>query len=122
MNVVSPKGSISWDRRSLIVGFLGKRRNEAFSFVHDKNAAMDAINRVFKNEYVDSHRYVFVPASFELLIYDLRVLGMLDFKIVQMWERGNEFIVALQKTNEEPPWNPKYRKLLLHLISRQNMS
>lgn len=124
MNVVSKKGSISWDRRTpSFRDSLENRRDKSYSFVHDKNAALDGISKVRRGEYVDIHHYVFVPASFELLIYDLRVLGMLDFKIVQMWDtRGNEFIVALQKTDEEPQWDPNYRKRLLHLISRQNVS
>ena len=122
MNVVKRKGSLSWEKPFLpIVNDIMNHRTEDFTFVHDRNTALDGMKRVGKGEYIDIHHYVFTPASFELLIHDLRLLEMIDLKITHMWDtKGNEFIVTLQKTEEEPEWNPQYRRRLLRIRDKQN--
>lgn len=122
LNVVARKGQISWKNSigaacSSLIG-TGQRDD---TFLHDANAVMDGIRRVKEGEYIDIHHYVFTPASFELLIYDLRILEMTDMKIIHMWNTcGNEFIVTLKKAEEKDTWNPQYRKRLLRQRCRQN--
>lgn len=122
MNVVKRKGSLSWDKPFLpIVNGVMNHRTKDFTFVHDRDTALDGMKRVGKGEYIDIHHYVFTPASFELLIYDLRLLEMIDLKITHMWDtKGNEFIVTLQKTEEKSEWNPQYRRQLLRMRDKQN--
>lgn len=119
MNVVMRKGHISWDKPFFPMFYCN--RNKDFTFVHDYHTALSGMKRVEEGEYIDIHHYVFTPASFELLIYDLRLLEMIDLKIAHMWNtRGNEFIVTLQKTEEKIEWNPQYRQYLLRMRDKQN--
>lgn len=122
MNVVSRKGQISWSKPVLpAFDFLMRHKNKYYRFLHDKNTAMDGMRRVCENQYIDIHHYVFTPASFALLIYDLRVLEVIDMKITRMWNtRRNEFIVTLQKTEEKTELDFEYRKRLLRARDRQN--
>lgn len=122
MNVVMRKGRISWDKPFLpIFRFGAGCRDKDFSFVHDHHTALAGMKRVEEGEYIDIHHYVFTPASFELLLNDLRLLEMIDLKIVHMWDTyGNEFIVTLQKTEEKLEWNPLYRQRLLRMRDKQN--
>lgn len=122
MNVVSRKGQISW-KKPVLPGwdFLMKRRGKDYRFLHDKQTAMDGMRRVCEKQYIDIHHYVFTPASFALLIYDLRVLEVIDMKITHMWNtRRNEFIVTLQKTKERAELDFRYRQRLLRARDRQN--
>lgn len=53
-------------------------------------------------EYFDCHRWVFVPASFELLVFDLHWSGMCDLKIdhivgAEQGVLGSEFLVRLSR-------------------------
>lgn len=53
--------------------------------------------------YKDCHRWVFVPASFELLLFDLRWTGLCNLKIdslvaAEQGVMGSEFLVRLSKT------------------------
>lgn len=119
MNVVARKGRISWDKPFLPMFCID--RDKDFAFLHDPNTVLSSMKRVEEGEYIDIHHYVFTPASFKLLLYDLRLLEMTDLKIVHMWNtRGNEFIVTLQKTEEKKQWNPQYRKHLLRMRDKQN--
>lgn len=122
MNVVMRRGSISWDKPLFPLFGSGQMYRAAeFTFVHDKDTALDGIRRVREGEYIDIHHYVFTPSSFRLLIYDLRLLELTDLKIVHMWEtRRNEFIVTLQKTDERVQWNPQYRQKLLRMRDKEN--
>ena len=101
--------------------FIMKRQNRKYRLIHDKNTVIDGIQKVCSGNYIDIHHYVFTPASFELLIYDLRVLDIIDMKIVRMWNtRRNEFIVTLQKTDEKIEQDFRYRQRLLRKRDRQN--
>ncbi len=56
--------------------------------------------------YNDCHRWCFVPASFELLIFDLNWMGLLNLCISRLSTAesgvlGSEFIVQLKKTNND---------------------
>lgn len=122
INAVSRKGRISWNKPALpFFDFFMKHRNSDYKFVHDKDIAVDGMRRARAGEYIDIHHYVFTPASFELLVYDLRVLEMIDMKIVHMWNtRKNEFIVTLRKTDERPGQDCRYRQRLLRKRDNQN--
>ena len=51
-----------------------------------------------QEEYQDIHRWRFVPASFRLLIHDLRVLGFHSLGVVGEHDTmGHEFFVTLGK-------------------------
>lgn len=122
MNVVQRKGQISWNKPALSVfDFLMKHRYRDYRFIHGKGLIMDEMRRACENQYIDIHHYVFTPASFELLIYDLRVLEVIDMKITHMWNtRRNEFIVTLQKTAEKEELDISYRQQLLRARDKQN--
>ncbi len=122
MNVVSRKGRISWNKPIFsILDFAMRHQKTNYKYLHDKTIVMDGIRRVCAGEYIDIHHYVFTPASFALLIYDLRILEMIDMKIVHMWNtRRNEFIVTLQKTHEKAQENLSYRQRLMRLRDKQN--
>lgn len=106
INVVRRKGSISWNKPILgVMEHFINRRDKKFDFIHDSGYALECIRKAGEGQYIDIHHYVFTPASFELLIYDLRILNLIDMKIVHTWGTwGNEFIVTLQKTEEKPRW------------------
>lgn len=51
-----------------------------------------------QEEYVDIHRFVYTPASFELLIHELALLDIVHFKVESISKAiGYEFIVKLVK-------------------------
>ena len=56
------------------------------------------------SEYVDAHAWVFVPASFELLLLELRALGLLDLTIDAFDSGGeaSEFLVRMRPSDERP--------------------
>lgn len=122
INVVRRKGSISWNKPILgVMEHFINRRDKKFDFIHDSGYALECIRKAGEGQYIDIHHYVFTPASFELLIYDLRILNLIDMKIVHTWGTwGNEFIVTLQKTEEKPRWDAQYRKRILRLSSKQD--
>ena len=53
-------------------------------------------------EYVDAHAWVFVPASFELLILELGSLGLIDLVLVHLDDdtQGSEFFARLARSTE----------------------
>lgn len=65
---------------------------------------IDAAWKLFSSQpsehYVDCHGWQFTPASFELIIIELRVLGLIDFEILRSFpSEGCEFIIQLQKVD-----------------------
>ena len=53
-------------------------------------------------EYVDSHAWVFTPTSFELLMLELRLLGMTNLVPTYVSPQyGNQFCVVLEATVED---------------------
>lgn len=68
-----------------------------------RNTIKDAfdISVKSKNNYIDSHNFVFTPYSFCEIIRSLIKLDLIDYKIVSFFETEKntfEFIVTLQKT------------------------
>lgn len=55
------------------------------------------------SDYVDIHRWVFVPASFELLVHDLFHLGFVDLEVASVTRTDAfEFFVTLRKSATRP--------------------
>lgn len=47
--------------------------------------------------YRDTHCWVFTPATFELIVADLRALGLLSLEVVEIVAGSSEFIVHLKR-------------------------
>lgn len=124
LNAVTRRGSISWKKPLFSTGsiFMNGRTGD-YMFLHDDSMTKEIMRRVQEGEYVDIHHYVFTPASFELLIYDLRILGLIDMEITHMWNtRGNEFIVTLRKEEQKAVYDPRRRRRLLRRRHKQDRS
>ncbi len=69
-------------------------------------------------DYVDMHRWIFTPKSFELLIGDLNVLGFIDMAISKIEKSFNptEFFVTLEKKKLDAKEYAKQRLSLLQSI------
>lgn len=121
MNVVSYKNKISWDKEFGRFSNLASNRKH-YSFVHSLEQVKETMRLVNEEkEYRDIHHYVFTPSSFELLISDLRMLGLLDMEIVEKYEtRGNEFLVTMKKTEHNYMIDSESRKQLLRKRHREN--
>src|SRR5262249_35420974 len=76
-----------------------------------------------KNGYIDAHCWVFTPASFEAIICDLQVLGLLRMRLKRVvGPNGHEFYAHL--VNEAPEAEPsspseatRRRTELLHRVN-----
>jgi len=71
-------------------------------FVHSiQNSEMEFKESLNQSEYMDIHNWVFTGSSFELLIYDLNCLGLINMQIAAVFDtEGHEFFVSLIKKNE----------------------
>lgn len=76
-------------------------------------------------DYIDAHCWVFVPASFELIVQDLIHLGLVSFTLDFISDPiGCEFYVKLVKSANQPSNTEEFyamRNRLLHKIKRQLM-
>ena len=121
--VVNYKGSISWGKNPFFpINHLINKDLDHFAFCHSEKLALDSIRRVLENrEYIDIHHYCFTPASFEYLIYELQLLGLIDLEIEKLYPSlGNEFIVTLRKSMDPPIRDDKKKKRLLIRRNREN--
>lgn len=68
-------------------------------------AVAETVGRVLESgEYIDIHRWVFTPASFELLLFDLRQLGYLDLVVDDIAAPGGfEFYATLRLPKSDDP-------------------
>ncbi len=68
-----------------------------------------------ENVYVDIHEYVFVPASFELLISELNQLGYIDVEVdsLHVFDGAAEFYVTLKKTGRNVELQNEKRMYLM---------
>jgi SAM-dependent methyltransferase len=54
--------------------------------------------------YTDCHAWRFTPASFSLILAELRMLGLLDLEVARTFpSAGCEFFVSLRPTDRPPP-------------------
>ena len=82
--------AITWDSRQQ--GELG--------FAHSLTQAKQMFDSYSESEpYADFHRSYFVPSSFELVVLELRALGLTTFSVAHTFDpAGCEFYVTLEKT------------------------
>ena len=70
--------------------------------VYTFRQTIDFPERASSPDYVDAHQWVFVPASFELIILELVELGLLDLRIEKVEEHiGTEFFAWLRRGAEQ---------------------
>ncbi|GAB2799857.1 methyltransferase domain-containing protein [Dyella kyungheensis] len=70
--------------------------------------------------YLDTHCWVFTPASFELLIRDSAYLGLIPFELVEISETaGNEFYVHLRATTSTHTLRPANYEAIRNSILRR---
>lgn len=83
-------GAITWDKRQL----------GELSFAHSLTQAKAMYESYNEDEpYADFHRSYFVPSSFELVLLELRALGLTTLAVAHTYEaEGCEFYVTLEKT------------------------
>jgi SAM-dependent methyltransferase len=69
--------------------------------------------------YVDCHAWQFTPTSFELIIFELAALGLIDFRIKQLFPTdGYEFIVQLQKGHGDVSMGREVNPRRLEMLAR----
>ena len=91
---------------------------DAFKHEYEVNECLFLAKEIMKSykkeEYKHVQTWVFTPKSFELLIYQLNILGLIDLSVESIYTRKNgfEFYVNLKKTKEEFDIK-KYDSLLL---------
>jgi hypothetical protein len=104
-NCVTLEGQTSWSANDPEGDF----RN-----VYTFETARNAWDRA-KRGHEDAHIWRFTPASFRLILQDLRSLGLLRLDLIHEFDTaGNEFFVTLgQRASDAPPTE---RTALLHQI------
>lgn len=123
LNIVKRDEQFSW-KRPLVFDKSGRHtKYNKYKNVHTKDyLALCVRESGEEGKYLDIHRYVFTPASFMLLIYDLKALDYIDLEIDEIYDTfGAEFIVSLKKSPKsfEPDFN--YRKKLISKKKREDM-
>jgi hypothetical protein len=94
LNSIQNNGAIAWTTQTAIqdVSYTGN----PITMWDNYKSLQDSIT------YQDCHRWCFVPASFELLLFDLRWMGLLNLRITSIRSAedgilGSEFLVQLKK-------------------------
>nr|WP_160168967.1 methyltransferase domain-containing protein [Bradyrhizobium sp. Ai1a-2] len=103
--------------------FWGQRYFGEITFYSDFVAALMYSNKAYEAEYIDAHAWCFTPASFRLIMLELRALELLPFKIAaeppptdfefySSWRTASIPSQRTEGTNEE-------RMILLKEIQRE---
>ncbi|EQD27294.1 Methyltransferase type 12 domain protein, partial [mine drainage metagenome] len=93
-SAASREGAISWGRDG---------KGGADSLIHGLASAVE-IYASTRSDYVDVHCWCFTLSSFELIIADLRELGLTRFAIKERFDtEAGEFYVSLAKESIEIP-------------------
>ena len=82
-------------------------------------SGMDALALSERPEYVDAHAWMFTPSSFELMVLELRALGLLTLAVEQVQVRPDtEFLARLRPCEEieDMPTINRYRHGLMERI------
>jgi 2-polyprenyl-3-methyl-5-hydroxy-6-metoxy-1,4-benzoquinol methylase len=91
LNACKNNDYIAWDSSS---DFNDLRPFHKIGYVRERHK-----NLLKQNNFIDVHNWVFTKASFELLIYDLGVLDLIDLEIDKCYDTvGCEFFASLKKT------------------------
>lgn len=89
-HIVMADGATAW----------GQHRIKEFALLHPFKEATRALQKWTDDPsqpYKDYHAWQFTPASFELVVLELAMAGMLDFHVVTTYPAaGSEFIILLQ--------------------------
>lgn len=75
--------------------------------------------RAASPDYVDAHQWVFVPASFELMILELNEIGLLDLHIDRVSEAGAIEFYAWLKRREPDTRAEEIQERRVSLMDRQ---
>ena len=94
--------------------FVGAQGGGTFTLAHDIDAVRGILDYSPTGDYVDSHKWRFTPASFELIILELNLLRLIPW-VVSRIERqdGIEFFVWLERGEIEPNEAAEQRRLQL---------
>ncbi len=80
--------------------------------------ALEMAAAVGADQYIDAHAWVFVPASFELMILELAQLGFLDLTVEQTAEADATEFYAWLRRGSEPMGTSTLQARRLHLNQR----
>lgn len=110
LNAVQQDDEISWSKQELL---------RDFSFLYGIDSAYSYFNsRHNSDDYFDIHESVFTPSSFELIIADLKILGLTDLEVISLSpaELIGEFYVTLKKSNNSRHITNNERILLVKKV------
>jgi len=105
-------------RRAQLVSWNAETMGD-FTFMHGLEEAKAAFEGACQSDaYVDVHCWRFTPASFRLILTELRLLGLFEFEEVCSFPtEGCEFFVTLRPTSALPPQVD--RMALYHQVARE---
>lgn len=108
-NAAKRGGQIAWDKSNI----------GSFMLMHSMDEAQRMWGKAKKSmEYIDVHNWRFTPASFRLMLADLRSLGLTKFGIIKEFETdGCEFYVTL---STKPLQTHQDRLLLQRRVVAEN--
>lgn len=107
--IVKRGGDVSWNAQA----------SGDFRFMHELGEAKAAFERARDNdEYVDVHCWRFTPASFRLVLTELRLLELVALdEACAFPTEGCEFFLTLRPTSERPASVDRMR--LYHQVARE---
>jgi SAM-dependent methyltransferase len=101
------RGQSSW-------GQFEKMQERLLGELNPAKSQADAAGNSDFEAYVDCHAWCFTPASFQLLLLELGVFGLVSFRIAKLFPTdGCEFIVSLRKGHNNLGTDVQPRRLAL---------
>jgi len=116
LNACKNNDKIAWD---------SSIETNKLHLVHKIADVKDRVNNHHdSSNFDDIHNWVFTKSSFELLIYDLSVLDLIDLEIDNSYDTvGSEFFASLKKTTESVVPDEDLRlQLALRMNSEETLS
>ena len=91
-------------------------------FLHSLEQAFDLYTRYEdggRQDYVDVHGWVFTPASFELMVLELWLMGLIDWEVAScQTTEPHEFVVLLRRAAPARPGAPEHEERRRQLLQR----
>ena len=114
---VSHNGTVMWHTQQLNnFSFASRGLKAAFKI-------MKEVGESTSGKYVDIHAWVFVPASFSLIMYEAHALGLTTLIPQNLHSQGaGEFIVDLVKDPTHPPISDADRIRLMKQAAREQLN